>query len=156
LDQPKIAGTQLISVLMRGEYKQNRTRIWLDSAMELCMTPKQIRALEVRDLALTIIRRQGATLLDSIMGVTCLSNGLHFSYRTPFQKLPPTPEHVQYMAAQLGQSVEHLPYGLDIWDDASRQKVLNLEWNDAGRAIFTTFKRGEWELRLQQIGYHDA
>jgi len=71
---------------------------------------------------------------------------LKISYRTPFQRLPPFPEHLKYRCELLGlPAKENLPYGLDVW---APKKVLNIEWDDKGAVVLVAFRTGEWEAEL--------
>lgn len=70
-------------------------------------------------------------------------------YRTPSQQLPvlSSKELMEGIAAGL-EPPEHLPYGLDIWDDRIKKKVLNIEWDDLGRTDLIRFQRGDWEKKV--------
>ena len=87
---------------------------------------KIVRALALRDAALTVLRRSGAwatvgsaraasgagqmKLLSARLGT------LEISYRTPFQRLPKAGDLMKHRAAQQGLTVSrNLPYGLDVW-----------------------------------------
>ena len=106
-------------------------------------------ALQIRDSALVILRAKGS-FEDNGIGpmMDWQKDGLHMSYRTPFQKLPPTPDLLKYMAAIDGKHLENLSYGLDIWDHEYGGKVLNIEWNDKGDVQLVSFRRGAWEARV--------
>ncbi len=69
-------------------------------------------------------------------------------YRTPFQKLPPVPEQLKYMAALFGKQLDNLSYGLDIWEMEYVGKVLNIEWNAEGDVQLVSFRRGAWESKV--------
>ncbi len=45
---------------------------------------------------------------------------------------------------------QNLPHGLDVWQNPGG-KVLNIEWSDTGEVAMISFKRGEWETRLEKI-----
>jgi len=106
-------------------------------------------ALKIRDSAREKLRANGSFEETSIGPMLCWRmGGLHVSYRTPFQKLPAVPEHLNYMAAILCKSVENLSYGLDIWDDEYGGKVLNIEWKEEGDVELVSFRRGNWESKV--------
>jgi hypothetical protein len=108
---------------------------------------KNERAVQLRDLALRVIKARGTwpsfgggprLLTFNDVGLS----GLSISYRTPFQRLPPPPEFLKYLAARDGKTAsKNLPYGLDVWQD---RKVLNVEWSDNGRVdvVATRPERG--------------
>jgi hypothetical protein len=108
------------------------------------------RALQLRDIALDIVRQRGSLEPTGDGGLRLLvfrDGDLGIALRTPFQRPPPVPEAMKYWAAMTGRHVD-LPYGLDVWFP---KKVLNVEWADDGRAVIVCFRRGEWERRLEAL-----
>ena len=92
-------------------------------------TPRVLRAVELRDAALKVIRAIGIDGGGPI-GIEAESLGIKIAAR----KWPPKLHH------------QLLTYGLDVW--TPKAKVLNINWDDDGRIVLITFKRGEWEARL--------
>jgi hypothetical protein len=110
---------------------------------------KRQRAIQLRDLALQVIQTSGSwSSSGEVKALKYRGDDLSILYRTPFQRLPETPDHIKYMGAFLGVDTQNLPYGLDIW---SLRKVLNIEWDDKGRVILVSYKRGEWEKKLEAL-----
>lgn len=117
---------------------------------------KLTRATELRDAALHFLalagtwaesRRQDGTIVRFL---EFRGDGISVMYRTPFQKVFSAPsDSRKYLAALLGVDCEkNLPYGLDIFVG---RKVLNIEWDNKGRIDLVSFKRGEWETRLEGL-----
>ncbi len=106
-------------------------------------------ALRIRDSALEKLQVE-ALFVDTNLGPTLSwrKDRLTMLYRTPFQKLPPVPERLKYMAALLGKQLENLSYRLDIWDTEYGGKVLNIEWNAEGDVQLVSFRRGAWESKV--------
>lgn len=103
---------------------------------------KRDRAVELRDLALGVVKARGTMQppSDGRPSVLAFSKeGLTVFYRTPFQKLP--------------EGNTNLPYGLDIWHAG---KVLNIEWADHGRVDVISYKRGPWERELEALAEKSA
>jgi hypothetical protein len=73
-------------------------------------------------------------------------DGIKVSHRSLFQP-PPAPERAfLYRAALLGLDPKlPMPNGLDIW---APNKVLNIEWDNAGAVCLVSFGRGSWESTL--------
>jgi hypothetical protein len=109
-------------------------------------------ALELRDAALTIIKRIGIwnrTARDT-RHLSAHANSFEIFYRTPFQRMPQVNNALKYRAAQLGLTApKNLPYGLDIW---APNKVMNIEWDDKGNVELVSFHPGAWELELFALG----
>jgi len=114
-----------------------------------------LRALELRDAALKIVRCSGTwddinvdparlpnmRLLDASLG------NLRISHRIPFQRLPELHARLKHVADRDGLIMpENLPYGLDVW--ALKEKVLDIEWDDSGSVELVTLRRGPWETGL--------
>jgi hypothetical protein len=113
---------------------------------------RHVRALELRDLALAVVRARGTWRSVQVgHGAMHLlgfdSGSLSILHRTPFQRLPQCKEISQYLAAlySLG-SPANLPYGLDLW---SAGKKLNVQWTDGGPATGVSYKKGDWERELE-------
>lgn len=110
---------------------------------------KIARALELRTLALTILKRRGTGNRPGRLSFFLRAGSVSISYRTPFQRMPDAGEQLKYLAAQLGEpSPRSLPYGLDIWAPG---KVLNLEWDDGGEIVLVSFRSGDWEAKLEAL-----
>jgi hypothetical protein len=114
------------------------------------VTPKQQRAIEIRDAALKKLRSESRFVEVRGLGrcTEWSKDGLQISLRTPFQKLPPISESMQLFAASVGRAPVNLPYGIDVWDLAAKRKVFNAEWADSGEFCLVTFRCGEWENKL--------
>jgi len=116
---------------------------------------KRDRAIELRNLALAVVRLHG-TWEPVLGGPNSLkfrgSGGFIIGFRTPFQKLPldALPELAHYLAAQARKPPPRtLPYGLDIW---APKKVLNIEWTeDDGRIDVVSYRPGRWECGLEKL-----
>jgi hypothetical protein len=91
---------------------------------------KRDRALELRDLALAVLRARGAchpVLVNdgSIPALTFDDDGLSIFRTTPFQRLLQPTGVLKYLAALHGlDPPESLPYGLDVWRDG-KKKIEN-------------------------------
>ena len=112
---------------------------------------KQDRAIELRDLALSVVKARGAW--QGTWGgaglLTYRDGGLIIAYRSPFQQLPqPSGEVVRKAMAYGVMPPKSLPYGLDIW---APRKVLNIEWSDAGDIAVRDYKAGPWEQELERL-----
>ncbi len=113
------------------------------------MTPKRLKALRLRNAALSKVRAEGKFQETNIGHVLSWSgNGLAICLRTPFNSLPPVPDAVSYEASLRGVSVGNRPYGLDIWEPKGVGKVLNIEWSDNDEVDLVTFRRGDWEAKV--------
>jgi hypothetical protein len=104
--------------------------------------PKRIEtAIEIRNHALTILRRHGRYEPMARGPAMPMWRGGPFAimYRTPDTA-------AKLLAAHLSTGLgEALPYGIDIWHG---KKVFSLEWADDGQARIINFKRGPWESEL--------
>jgi hypothetical protein len=113
---------------------------------------KRERAIELRDLALSIVKARGEWMKTKPgwPNLLAFNNGdLRIAYRSPFQKMPPPPsgELIRTSMAHGLMPLENLPYGLDIW---ARGKVLNVEWSD-GDVNVRSYKAGSWERELETL-----
>ena len=115
---------------------------------------KRDRALELRDLALAVLRARGVwqpvRVNDgTIQALTFDDDGLSILHTTPFQRLPqPTGVFIKYLSALHGLDLpQNLPYGLDIWRGG---KKLNIEWSDSGQVVVVSYKAGDWERELER------
>jgi hypothetical protein len=111
---------------------------------------KRDRAIELRDIALRVVRQRGTwePVGPSMRMLSFRDGDLGISLRTPFQRLSEPPASVRYVAALSGQDASNLPCGLDVW---CPKKVLNIEWADDGRVLVVSLKRGDWEQRLSAL-----
>ena len=100
---------------------------------------KKQRAIKLRDKALKLVRSQGK-LSPLLTGKTVLFKTLTFQsgyienhYRAPFEPI---------------HDAVAMPTGLDVyWPN----KVLAIEWNDAGEVHVVGFRPGEWEGKLAAL-----
>lgn len=116
------------------------------------MATKRERAIELRDIALPIIKARG-TWHETQPGWPNLlgfgDDALKIAFRSPFQKLPPPSGELVHKAITYGVTLpQSLPYGLDIW---ARTKVLNIEWSDDGDVAVLSYKVGSWEQELKKL-----
>ncbi len=124
------------------------------------LTPRQAKAVRVRDRALVLVRESGSWEQCGDMKLIAANRGaLKVLYRTPFQELPrPSDSHLYFLAVYGGKT--NLPYGLDVWDfrPLTRGKVLNIEWSDEGEIQLISYKPGDWEDELpsETIDYQGA
>jgi hypothetical protein len=108
-----------------------------------------VRALELREPALNIIRKHGKW---ADYGETRLLEALHagfrIAYRTPFNKYD-VPAAFKVKLAILGlKPPQFLPYGLEIW---AKERCMCLEWDDEGKTEMW-FRSGPWEAELARLG----
>jgi hypothetical protein len=112
---------------------------------------KLFRALELRDIAIKVLKLRGARgPTDRKTTLQLQTDDLHMLLRTPFQRFPDAPktEHMNDLAALNGVMRTHpLPYGLDIW--SAQEKVLSLSWD--GNCKLTNFQPGSWEAKLKEL-----
>ena len=112
---------------------------------------KQERAIELRDLALTVVRAHGSwqSLGNKLRLLTYNSDDLRIALQTAFQLLPShVPPLAKYLAAQRGMpSPVNLPYVIDVWDGG---KVLSVQWADDGAVLVVSYKPGTWERDLER------
>jgi hypothetical protein len=116
------------------------------------MVTKKERAIQLRDLAVAVVRARGMwqevsgrRVLEFRHGDWCMI------LRTPFQKLHDAPrESEKYWAALEGRPPRglNLPYGVDVW---CGPKVLNVEWDDNGLVDVIGYKPGSWERELEKL-----
>ena len=116
---------------------------------------KKARAIKLRDEALKMVRSKG-TLSPILTGkkvvyqtLTYRSGDLQIYFRTPFQPLPKPSNAAKHDAGVMGKPL--LPHSLDVsWPN----KVLNIEWDDAGSVHVVGFRPGEWEGKLAALAAH--
>ena len=109
-------------------------------------------ALAIKEAALIILKARGSRQPSQSDGSSWKGNGVSIVLRTPFQRLPELDGRVIKQAVLYGlRPTKNLPYGLDIWE-LGRGKVLNLEWALNGRPELVSFKRGDWERKVLEIG----
>ena len=97
------------------------------------------RVLAARTGAMKLANSSGSwELAGPIKSLTAQRGDVTVALRG-FQELPEEPE-----ATSAG--IETLPYGLGVWFRG--QKVLDLEWAEAGELEIITYKPGEWEAAL--------
>jgi hypothetical protein len=118
------------------------------------MSEETKRAIELRDLALAVVKARGAW--QATRGGPNLlyyrDDALNIAYRSPFQKPPPLSREVVRLAMNYGMMPEiNLPHGLDIWQKGKPGKVLNIEWSDNGAVIVVSYKSGPWEQALHKL-----
>ncbi len=119
---------------------------------------RQQRAIELRDLALAVLRGRGQWEVTDSPQIPVLSyagNGLLMMHTTPFQRLPQdVPERVKYLVALHGWPARtNLPYGLDVWADG---KKLNIQFDDGGQVRVVSYKPGPWESDLERLALETA
>ncbi len=112
---------------------------------------KRTRAIELRDLALAVVKARGAWQKIGNENSLMFDNGnLCIAYRSPFQKIPQSSGEVARKAMEYGVMIPgNLPHGLDIWLPSG--KVLNIEWSDAGEIHLASYKAGPWEQELEEL-----
>lgn len=116
------------------------------------MTPKQQRALQIRDASLRLIKRHGEVKQLPNVNTSHLSvrtDQYFLMLNTPEHPRPGLPDHIRAIGAARGLEVTELPYSLDIWIQGINKpgqmgKVLSISW-DGDRFVLTSFKRGPWE-----------
>jgi hypothetical protein len=112
---------------------------------------KQERAIELRDLALTVVRTRASSQIvgNKLRLLTCHCDDLRIALQTPFQQQPSqAPPMAKYLAAQRGKpSPVNFPYVIDVWDGG---KVLSVQWADDGAVLVVSYKPGTWERDLER------
>jgi hypothetical protein len=118
---------------------------------------KLVRALALRDAALTIVKRKGTWTAGNIKVLIAYVGDIEILYRTPFQRLPAAgishrrlaalSDRNKYYMAMFHQKFHksNMPYGIDVW---APKKVLNIEWDDEGNIELVSFRAGDWEEKL--------
>jgi hypothetical protein len=115
-------------------------------------TEKRLRAAEIRDAALQILKLYGqhrttkARSGEDIRDVHCNIGEFTILYRTPFQPLPICDELARrgWLSAE-NQRKWNQDYGLDIWKG---KKVFRAAWNDPAEINIGNFQRGDWEAEF--------
>jgi len=113
---------------------------------------KRDRAIELRDLALTLVKARGGWQEGGgPKSFEYRVASLTVAHRSPFQKLPALGGDVVRAARAHGRMAKNnLPHGLDIWWRPDG-KVLNVEWSDNGEVIVVGYKPGLWEQELERL-----
>lgn len=113
-------------------------------------TTRMERAIELRDLAMTALRRPDAweRLTASFDRLRAYRwDDLLVTLRTPFQRgpMPPLPPfNLSDTAAP-----ENLASGIEVcWHECIQ---FNIQWADDGRACLVCYQPGEWERVLQRL-----
>jgi hypothetical protein len=95
------------------------------------MTPKERRALEIRDAAAR--RYVGASAEGQLVG--------------PCLVYPLIEGDITIVRNELVEpGGRRLPHGIDIWHLG--KKVFNIEWDDAEEFHLRAFRRGPWEEKI--------
>jgi hypothetical protein len=98
---------------------------------------KRERAIELRDLALTVVRAHGSwqTAGNKLRLLTCDRGDLRIALQTPFQQQPSqAPPPAKYLATQSGRpSSVNLPYLIEVWDGGKVVQIPN--WGVALAAV---------------------
>jgi hypothetical protein len=119
------------------------------------MTTGDDRALELRDMALTVVRRRGkpGRGLASFDG-----DGFRILYRSQFDQLAvvhePTDQEKFSAAAKGEPPPVGLPEALDVFFNARAgdEPVLTMNWNSAkGRWKVWRYRPGTWEAELERL-----
>jgi hypothetical protein len=116
------------------------------------LMPRRERAVQIRDLALLIMRdRAAADFWQTISGQQFRmleADDLRITLRTPFQRMPAAPPAAPLLTGLARCDHVSFPHGLDIWH---KRKVFNVEWSDDGRLDVVSYRPGEWESMLAGI-----
>ena len=81
----------------------------------------------------------------------------HFliSLMTPFQRCPEASEEMKAWVEEHGQSDKlRGDYSVSIW--TSHKKVLNLHWQAGQPVEVLSFRRGDWESELLDLGSREG
>jgi hypothetical protein len=95
-------------------------------AREAKDSPKDRRAIAIRDAAREIVRREGGWREVGMprgkrMRVRSADfENISILHKTPFQPLPALSTAMKYQAALLGSNVGRRPYWIDAWVDRSK------------------------------------
>jgi hypothetical protein len=117
----------------------------------LRMSPRKERAIELRDVALPVVKALGAWQETgsgpNLFSFNDAARRFHIAYRSPFQKMsPPSGETLRQSMVRGSLPKVNLPNGLDIW--AASGKVLNIEWSDKDVLVV---RAGPWESELERL-----
>lgn len=119
-----------------------------------------VRALELREPAIKIVRRFGKWEQPDKNGprlFNCNHDGFYISYRTPFNPNPVSPGMLLATGASFGMRPPVvLPYELQVCAGLRRGKrilwAMQLEWDDdSGQTKLRQFSSGDWEERLHVV-----
>ena len=119
-------------------------------------TSKQIAAMEMRDVALSVISRFGVPI--SCKGVngrvpSVDKDGITIMQMTPFNRPRVVPKvHESYEDAvswnNMVREFARTPYAIEVWVDG--KKVMNVSWGDEAFKV-SLFQSGPWEERLRKM-----
>ena len=110
---------------------------WCESCEAPLKLTKRAQAIKLRDKAIKVVRTKGkpSPVLTGkkvlLQTVTCRSGDLQIDYRIPY--------------GPRDAAVAHSPHWLEIY---CPNKVLCIEWDDAGSVRVVGFRPGAWEGRL--------
>ena len=119
----------------------------LSMPREAKYSPKDRRAIVIRDAAREIVAYEGAWLEGDarrrkVRIRSASFNGIQILLTTPFQRLYVIPDEMKYHAALTGFQLNR-PYGIDIF--VQSHKIFNVEWDEDNRVLIVCFRRGQWE-----------
>lgn len=119
----------------------------LSMSREAKNSPKDRRAILIRDAAKEIVAHEGAWLEGEarrrkVRIRSASFNGIQILLTTPFQRLYVIPDEMRYHAALTGFQPNR-PYGIDIF--VQWHKMFNVEWDEDNRVLIVCFRRGQWE-----------
>ena len=122
------------------------------------MTPKQKRAIELRDAALACIRHYGCEFAE-LPGmrekiIKAKFDQFTVLLDTPFtgvRRSVNTPEITKIWAKYGVAPGVLLDGGLDIYHADYKGKLANIEWDEQGNVEIRSFKRGPWEDELLRL-----
>src|SRR6266436_5688905 len=103
-------------------------------AREAKDSPKDRRAIAIRDAAREIVRQEGVWQEVRLPGGKSMRvrsadfENISILYTTPFQPLPPPSNAMKYQAALLGSDAGRGAYLIDVW--IAGKKVLFVQWED--------------------------
>ena len=104
---------------------------------------QQDRAIELRDMALAVLKTQGQWQKVHNGARLLVFHGALFIAHRAFQKLPPVARQRKTKRKPLAR-----PYGLDIFAGG---KVLRVQWDNDGHIHMEAYRPGEWEYELEKL-----
>jgi len=133
--------------------------------MQSKLTNRQRRVTEIRDIAVSRAMAHGKWTRiacsrapgGEIPWFRYEGDGFTLSLRTPFEKRHAPTEVINFLTALRKQGADvpypTLPWQLEVWPGEGMEicnKVLNVEWDNRGNTLITSFRRGSWEEQILQ------
>ncbi len=113
------------------------------------LSPRFQAAIDIRDAVQSLLVA-GGTYTEKPCGARYRYsvNGLMMSHRIPIPEVLRGQDGV--WRVHYGHPIGNLAFGLEIWADEKKHKVLNVEW-ERDYVDLVSFKRGSWEQRALDL-----